>query len=183
MQRWRVGVLFTCPGYRLMEVLRGYRGCGQVESTPPPPVHIRPLTGLIHTRLGPCPLRCCASPIMTGCPHATPRRSYHCSRHRTRHPHPCTPRPHLPCLPHLSACHRCSSCSPFGCGQHALSWETVAQRGEPGAVAFEPCAQPHNNSASCLHVRAALSGGGSLSVSKAGLCRRNPKGRCGGAVI
>ena len=63
---------------------------------------------------------------------------------------PCTPRPHLPCLPHLSACHRCSSCSPFGCGQHALSWGTVAQRGEPGAVAFEPCAQPHNRTTHIL---------------------------------
>ena len=35
MQRWRVGILFTCPGYRLTEVLRDYRGCGQVESMPP----------------------------------------------------------------------------------------------------------------------------------------------------
>ena len=61
-------------------------------------------------------------------------RNRHRPRHRTRHPQPCTPRPHLPCLPHLSACHRCSSCSPFGCGQHALSWGTVAQRGELGLL-------------------------------------------------
>ena len=32
---WRVGVLFTCPGYWLRAVLRGYLGCGQVESMPP----------------------------------------------------------------------------------------------------------------------------------------------------
>ena len=35
MHRWRVGILFTCPGYRLMEVLWDYRGYGQVESMPP----------------------------------------------------------------------------------------------------------------------------------------------------
>ena len=71
---------------------------------------------------------------MMGCAH--PHTPLHDDRprHRTRHPQPCTPRPHLPCLPPLSACHRCSSCSPFGCGQHALSWGTVAQRGELGLL-------------------------------------------------
>ena len=51
MHRWRVGVLFTCPGYRLTEVLRGYRGCGQAERTPPPSDYVRPLIGLIHARV------------------------------------------------------------------------------------------------------------------------------------
>ena len=48
MHGWRVGILLPCPGYRLTEVLRGYRGGGQVESTPPPSVYIWPSIGLIQ---------------------------------------------------------------------------------------------------------------------------------------
>ena len=57
---------------------------------------------------------------------------------------------------------RCSSCSPFGCGQHALPLESVAQRGAwgswspsnahnrttqrtTGVLVSVQCAQPHNN--------------------------------------
>ena len=69
-------------------------------------------------------------------------------RHRTRHPQPCTPRPHLPCLPPLSACHRCSSCSPFGCGQHALPNETGAQPGDHGSWHLNKCTQLHTTFAS-----------------------------------
>ena len=64
---------------------------------------------------------------------------------RTRHPHPCTPparpsRPQLSCLPPL-AWDRCSTCSPFGCGQDALPNETVAQRGDHGSW---PLKNAHN---------------------------------------
>ena len=136
MQRWRVGVLFTCPGYRLTEVLRDYRGCGQVESMPPchqafshtsTPSSIFSGGVSLSVELLRAPIM--AGSALRGCAH---------------HSH--TPSLHLLCLPPLSACHRCSSCSPFGGGQHALSWEAVAQRGEPGAAAFE---QMHNNAQQC----------------------------------
>ena len=58
--------------------------------------------------------------------------------------HPHTPSP-LPCLPPLPACHRCSTCSPFGGGQDALSWETVAQRGALGLLHFS---NAHNRTTS-----------------------------------
>ena len=65
------------------------------------------LSGVLHSLLAacPCPLSGCASPIMTG---SAPARG--CAHHSH------TPS-RLPCLPPLSACHRCSSGSPSRVGR------------------------------------------------------------------
>ena len=49
--------------------------------------------------------------------------------------------PSLTCVLPLHACARCSTCSPFGCGQDALPNETVAQRGDHGSW---PLKNAHN---------------------------------------
>ena len=98
------------------------------------------ITGFSHTSTpssifssgpGPCPLRRCASPLLTG---SAPARG--CAHHSH------TPS-HLLCMLPSHAWDRCSSCSPFGCGQHALPNETGAQPGDHGSWPLNKCTQLH----------------------------------------